>query len=300
MKKFFIIFVALLLLPGCKANDPNKQNVNFEDKKIIEEESYEYGHGVVDYQFEKWSYDGQNLVFDYFINNIRQECEFGLVFLVDGICQTYEINGQKTSMYKVKMKANEEKKFTIKLTPEINSNKKLCNLNAFVILNPSAQIKEFKQYGHNHSISSTATINLELNSKAINDKIKVKSLNITYNDIPSNILKEYIKDNSNILNNNVYVEYVPSEDNKDNVIPADDPINIRVFGKKGNYNVLVVKDNVITDTYSTAVKENKYSLVTLDAIIKDTTNIYFLVVPIDVQDSHDYIMMNQSERYVVK
>ncbi len=34
--------------------------------------------------------------------------------------------------------------------------------------------------------------------------------------------------------------------------------------------------------------------------MKETTNLYFLVVPIDIQDPYDYIMMNQSERYIVQ
>lgn len=300
MKKILIVFGVLTLLLGCKANNQKPEDVDFENQQVIEEERYEYGHGVVDYQFEKWSYNGQDLVFDYFIKNIEKEAEFGLVFLIDGINQTYEVDGEKTSMYKVNMKSNEEKKLSIKLKPEIDSNKKTCNLNAYLILNPSTQIKESKQYIYDHSISSTATINLDLNSHAASDKIKVKSLDVTYDDIPSDILKEHVRDGENMLNTNVNIEYVSSDGNEDNILNADKPIKLRAFGKSGNYRVLVVKDNVITETYDIGIKDKQYSIMTLNVDLENTTNIYFLIVPTDVQDVQDYIMMNQSERYIVK
>ncbi len=300
MKKLFSMFLVAVLLLGCNISQEKQENVNFESPQINEDDSYEYEHGVVNYKFERLSYNGESLSFDYFINNIRQECEFGLVFLVDGVCQTYEIEGQKTSMHKVKMKTNEKKVFSIKMVPEIAQNKELCNVNAFVILNPSTQIKNIKQYGHNHSISSTATMNLKLESNCASDKIQVKTLNTTYNDIPSDELKTFIKDGMNILKENVYIDYMTADENIDNTFYSNEPTYLRVFGKSGDYNVLVVEDNIITNMYRTSVKENKYSLMTLDLNIKNTKNIYFLIVPIDVQDVQDYIMIGQSERYIVK
>lgn len=298
MKKIFVVFLMLTQLVGCKANNQKQKEIDFENQQIIEEESYEYRHGVVDYNFEKWSYNGQDIVFDYFINNIRQECEFGLVFLIDGICQTFEVDGEKTSMYKIKIKSNEEKHFSVKLMPNIDSEKKECNFNAYVILNPSNEIKDLKQYEHNHKISSTATINLELNDDAFNNEIIVEMLDVTYEDISRDILKDYIRDDINMLESNVYIECTGLKDN--DYIYDNNCINLRLFGEAGNYRVLVVEDNIITHTFNALIKEKQYTNMPLQLSLEDTKNIYFLIVPIDVQDPYEYVMINQSERYIVK
>ncbi len=300
MKKILIAISFLLLLVGCSSTspEPDTTEIDFGNQQELKEESYDFGHGVVDYDFETWSYDGEELEFEYFIKNTGSECEFGLIFLIDGVPQIYEVEGETTEMYSLSMSTGEEQVLSIKINPRIDSDKKECNLNAFVIFNPSTKIEDIKQYGFNHSVSSTATIHLELNHSAMDPDVKVETVDVKYKEIPTDVLVQYFKGEIDVLDYNVYVEQSGVEDSQ--YVTKDSPIDLNVFGKSGNYRLLAVEDNHITHIYDIRLEEKQYTTVSLEIPMKETTNLYFLVVPIDIQDPYDYIMMNQSERYIVQ
>ncbi len=299
MKKILIFISVFFLLVGCNSKDNTKEKINFEKTESQEEEHYEYEHGVANYHFEQWNYNGETLSFDYNINNIGKECEFGLMFLIDGIPQEYEVDGEMTSMYILDMETNKNKTLSIKMNPKIDTEKDKCNFNAFLILNPSLHIEDIKQYGHNHSISSVGTILLEMNKTSINKNIKLENTEVHYQDIPKQVIKDNTKDGMNMLDSNIYIAKNSSEDNQ-NYLYINEPLQLKIYGKKGNYRILEFKNNQISNMYNITVKKDQYSNITLNPVMKKNDNIYFLVVPLDAQDPYDYIMINQSERWIVK
>ncbi len=302
MKKLLISFVAIFMmifLPGCQSNnDEQDEEIDFQEQEIQQDEAYTFEHGLVDYNFEKWSYVGQPLIFDYRIVNTGKECEFGLVFLVDGIVQTYETEGKSTSMYTLNMETGDQKVLSIKLTPKIDSAKTECNLNAFVVKNPSKQIKDIKEYGYNHTISSTATVYLEMNTPSVDENIKTEDVDVKFREIPAEVIKEHTKEGINMLDSNVYVEMVNTDEQ--GCLKKNEPVEIEAYGKAGNYRILEFNNNKVINTYNVSLQKDQYSCVTIESAYKNNDNIYFVIVPADIQDPYDYVMLNQSERSIVK
>lgn len=302
MRKLLISFVAIFMmifLPGCQAdNSDQDEEIDFQEQEIKQDEGYTFEHGIVDYNFEKWSYDGQPLTFDYRIENTGKECEFGLVFLVDGIVQTYETEGKSTSMYTLNMETGDQKVLSIKLTPKIDSDKTECNLNAYVVKNPSKQIKDIKEYGHNHTISATATVYLEMNTPSVDENIKSNNVDVKFQEIPAEVIKEHTKEGINMLDSNVYVEMVNTDEY--NYLKKNEPVEIEAYGKAGNYRILEFNNNKVINTYNVSLQKDQYTCMTIESAYKKNDNIYFAIVPADIQDPYDYVMLNQSERSIVK
>ncbi len=299
MKKILIIICLLFIFTGCTKKQKNTEEINFNNINS-QEERYEYEHGIVNYQFEQWNYNGNKLNFNYNISNQGKKCEFGLIFLIDGIPQEYSINGKKTSMYTFNMKSNETQILSIEMMPKINTKKSQCNFNAFLILNPSTHIKDIKQYGHNHSISSAPTVSLIMDKHSIDEKIQIENIKYDYEDIPSQILNEYLKDGTNILESNIYIERNLMNDEDGDYLYKEKPLQLKAYGKQGKYRILEFRNNSISHMYNVVVKREKYSNIVLKTDFNKNDNVYFLIVPLDSQDPYDYIMINQSERWIVK
>lgn len=298
MKKVLVYMLVLFCLFGCTTTNQENKDIEFGNTPM-QEEYYLYEHGVDGYQFEKWKYDGDSLSFDYTINNDEKECEFGLVFLVNGIKQEYEVEGQRTSMYLLNMNTGDKKTLSIKMNPRIDEDRKDCNVNAFLILNPSKHIEDAKQYGHNHSISSVGTIILEMDKAAVDKSINVSSVDVQYQNIPEDVIKDNTKDGINMLDSNIYIQKNTSDDNQVE-LHKDTPVQFNIYGKQGRYRLLEFCNNEVTHMYDVDVRQNQYSSIMLNVDMKENDNAYYLIVPLDTQDPYDYVMMSQSERLIVK
>lgn len=295
MRKTKFMLSIILLLVGCSSQVDESENIDF-DEPIIVEEKYEFVHGVVNYQFEKWSFKDEPLNFDYEIKNIGLEAEFGLVFLIDGLPQTYEVDGQMTNMYKVILETDKETKVSISMIPKVLTNSNETNINAFVVLNPSTQIDDVKKYKMNHAISSTATIRLILEEHQYNTDFEIKKIGTDFEPISEEVLEKFREIDATMLGENAYIEA------DDDILFVSSMANfsLNAYGKPGHYRLLTVEDNVITDASEIEIKEETYTKISLNLELEDVTNLYFLLVPLDVQDVHGYLMMSQSNRWIVE
>ena len=138
-----------------------------------------------------------------------------------------------------------------------------------------------------------------MNKTAIDKNIKSENIEVHYQDIPKQVISDNTKDGINMLDSNIYLIQNSSKDNQ-NYLYKNEPLQLEIYGKKGNYRILEFKNNKISNMYNVTVKENQYANITLNSAMEKNDNIYFLIVPLDAQDPHDYIMMNQSERWIVK
>lgn len=294
MRKIILLFCSLLFV-GCSSKAGENETIDFDEPLDIEE-NYSFGHGVVDYQFEKWNFSGEPLTFDYEIKNIDDELEFGLVFLVDGLPQTYEVDGETTSMFKTHLKTGEETTISISMTPKVHTKLNETNLNAYVVLNPSTEFEDIKKYKTNHGISSTPTISLNLEDHKENTDFNEKTLKTDFEPISNDVLTNLLGGDGTMLRENIFLVSV----NDDTYIKSATNLILNAYGKSGHYRLLTVEDNVITDASEIEIKEETYTKISLNLEMEDVTNLYFLLVPLDVQDVHGYLMMSQSNRWIVE
>lgn len=294
MRKIILLFCFILLV-GCSAKVGENETIDFDDPLDIEEK-YSFGHGVVDYQFEKWNFSGQPLTFDYEIKNIEDEIEFGLVFLVDGLPQTYEVDGETTTMFKTHLKTGEETTISISMTPKVHTTLNETNLNAYIVVNPSTEIEDIKKYKMNHSIGSTPTIRLILEEHQHNTDFGINKIGTDFEPISEEVLEKFREIDATMLSENAYIEA------DDDILFVNSMTNfsLNAYGKVGQYRLLTVEDNVITDASEIEIKEETYTKISLNLELDDVTNLYFLLVPLDVQDVHGYLMMSQSNRWIVE
>ncbi len=299
MKKIIMIAVILSLLIGCGIYIVKEQQDTYITPEIIEDESYEFSHGIIDYNFETWSYNGEPLEFEYFVQNVRSDCEFGIMFLIDGIPQTYDVDGQETKMYTLDMKAGEKQEIAVTLSPQIASTHTMCNLHAYVILNPSTIVTDAMDYEFNHSVSSTATVPLEMKEPAIDESITVQSVDTTYEELPEEVKEANIVSDINMLESNIYCQINEVESQTFPSLDKEEPVSLSVYGKGGEYRILMLEDNIVTNIYDLYVEDNQYATVSLELEKKETTNVYFLVVPVDVAADLEYLLIAQSKRCIV-
>lgn len=300
MRKIIITVLLVFFFTSCtRSSDvPNQDNINLGNSDGHVSENYEFSHGFVNYQFETLNYDGEPLELEYFIENMGKECELGLVVLVDGITQYFEVDGKQSNIYKNDFKKEQRRQFSIKLNPQA-FDKKEANLNTYLVLNPSKKINNIKEYGNNHAISNNVTVRLNMNVTN-NTKDIIKNPTINYESIPSDILESYTIKGMNMLESDIYVVVNGMVEQGNKIVDVNQPLNVNVFGKAGMYRLLTVIDNQIVETLNVMVKENQVAIVNVEPPLEKNNNLYFLVVPVDPQDQQNYTVIAQSERMIVQ
>lgn len=288
------------MITGCAKQDSGSLPIDFEgenDKEI----TYEFGHGVIDYNFDEWNYDGlTSLDFDYVIDNQGSAAEFGLIILIDGIPQRFNVEGSETMMHKVEIQQESRSEIKIELTPEIEKTKNKVNLTPILILNPSIKVQDIKEYGVNHSISSAPTVNLSLETSQESKSKSNTDIIISYTELPDSVEEEYIKNGFNMLETEIYLQTEIGGNEDSQYIDSNDNMDISILGKSGEYRLLTFVNNEIVDYYNVVVNPENITNIKLGVKAKAGDNIYFFIVPRDVQEPQEFVLPSQSMKWIVK
>ncbi len=302
LKKLSVFFICTFLLTGCSSSESKEEvesqtDINFEGEESVERH-YEFVLGVENYNFEEWTYTGESLKFNYFIDNIGNPITLGVMFLVDGVPQNFTVNNEEKIMEVVTANTEEKVILEITLDPQVIQNETKVNISPITILNPHKVVTSTADYSaFEHSLSRSS--NIILNVSNPKDLIQTpQSVDIQYSDISQEVLEEHIFDGQSSLLMNTYID-IKNTLNENGTINSEN-INIEAYGAPGAYNAILFEDNEATQIVSVNIEEHKYSKFTLKQPNEETKNIYVVLVPKDIRSFETDIYTIQSGRYIVE
>lgn len=238
----------------------NKEEVNpFDLKDNNESYDISYSFGPVNIE-DSIEFNGKSIEKDYeYINESDVKCNFGFMVFIDGIPQSYKVNGnsEEKFMHTFDVEKNAKEQFKAMLKPSVGKKGDTLGLYTVSIFNPNFSLnKELKMLGHNYTLAQVLPIDIKYKDSStikrvnISDKYTLHQIN---DDIKQ---KYYIKDTNNKYidpkMDNVYLNY--NKDYKEMKIVGknNSKINLVFEGlgivDDGKYRTTIFIDNNPTKT----------------------------------------------------
>lgn len=252
-KKVILCLVCILCMSGCAS----KQSISEMNTAGSEENPFEdiQGTNDLDYFFsiKYLDYDENNtdvyldengkLPLNVEIKNYSSEIEVGLVFFVDGIPQSYEVDGESYDLYPVTVGENETKDVSVSIDVEYGIEGSRHYIYGATVLFPFYQTKN---HGVGHEYGINEFLPLYLNAEATN-VVKNEMFHIDYSEISEETRKEYEVSSSmgtsiNRLENNL-IEKIDQKETTEEMecIHVDESAEITLLGGAAtNYGMAVL------------------------------------------------------------
>lgn len=298
MKKLFIIL--FLFAGGCSTQQVQKEKIDFDKPNNESDTVYDFSHGIVGYNFEKIVSEDGEISFKYQISNNGKEVDLGIVFLIDGLPQKIKIDREEVLMFTKHFNSMESEEIEVKLNVDSELYPQNSNLNAIAIINPTMKIETPQQYGVNHYASFSPTMKVELGQGQKSDIVRKHEEGLVFMDLAEEDKAQYQHHGENMLNTEVYIEVAPKVQEGVDTIKKQESIPIKILGAPGFYRVIIAEDNILSDLFVAEVKSGKKSELEIKRDFENVQNVYFVVIPIDEQDTHSYVMPGQSSKWVLE
>ncbi|MBU3129924.1 hypothetical protein LGL55_19570 [Clostridium tagluense] len=204
------IIITSLLASGCTSN--YKKNVPINNKNTessvnpfdLNDEKSDvqaaFGFGPVN-PVDELSYTGAPIQQEYFYDNVGgADCNLGFMIFIDGIAQSYKINGENTEeiMHKFDVKKKSKIMFKASFKPNIGKKGDKLGLYVTTIVNPK-HVPSVKSpdFGNNLALSQVLPVNLKYVESANNSQLKVYDKYLMQN-VTEKIKNQYLSaDESN-------------------------------------------------------------------------------------------------------
>lgn len=178
MQKRFRLFAALLacslLLTACGKNESSAPSENVfadyqtGDNAADSAQSIAISAGVQDNDSMRFTYSGEPVAINYGFN-ASDDCEVGLLIFLDGVLQSYQVDGQTTAMHTLDLKADAEQIFTLYLTPSLGEEGGTLRLNFVNVFDPTlktAPADGTVVFGNAHKFSQSMPWSLQMQAPA--------------------------------------------------------------------------------------------------------------------------------------
>ncbi|WP_249029585.1 hypothetical protein [Tannockella kyphosi] len=290
--KNIVILLILVLCTGCQnQGEVTDEEIDFQEDGQVEE-YFSYSHGVVDFNLEEWIVEGSTIDFNYYIENLGDACEIGLFFLIDGIPQQVTINNETGYMYNLDYDSGEYVEFEVSIQSIVMEETTEANLQPCVVLNPSTIVTS-STYTFDHLISCTAPVVLNTTNLEYEIIENIETLIPNSREISASEVEE-------LGGEKIWSSVVINQSNNNEVYVSNLPLDLTMYGKAGTYRLLVMEDNTFTGIYTTEMIEQSYCDITIDALLEDTKNISFLMIPLEEFEGSQYTTAFQATRGIVE
>lgn len=227
---FFIITIILVsfLFVSC-GNDKKimKSNVskakstynpfNSGDEKTSVQAEFSFGPVNL---AKELSYTGNDIEEDYFYDNSGDaDCKFGFMIFIDGIPQSYKIDGEssKEIMHQFSVKKKNKVQFKVSFSPNTGKKGDKLGLYAVTIFNPNEiPSPSFPSFGNNHKLSQVLPVTLNYLKSADSSEPEIDDKYSTEN-VTEEIKKEYLavdkNDNGKYVSQGVHSFYLKFNNN---------------------------------------------------------------------------------------
>lgn len=182
MKKIYLLFMyalwVLLLLSSCKISTVSSvESQNLQDNPFAQEQTeevmYAYGFGLVSPDPEtNMVYDGSPIEFEYFIDNGGASMSVGMLMFVNGIPQTYCVEGETEETYMHIQQSPANQKITVKasFSPVTGRQGDTLSVRFLSILNPKNRPEKLDYiYGHTNAMMTFFPRYIEMAQDSVNN-----------------------------------------------------------------------------------------------------------------------------------
>lgn len=311
--KFYLALTLIFALCACSNQEElpiiNSATSETEDPFVIgggsETTMLGYKFGLIDFP-ENCTYSGKSIEFNMYYQNGSFEVETGFLIFVNGIPQTYFINGQGESsiMHKFDLAAGERQVVHISFDPNTGKKGDVMNLQFASILEPSYITDQNENYGNNHRLleltPSTLTFETDSNGQDFSGYSIEKNELIDYE-----ITNRYSLTSASAADTHTLRLYdtfadvdIFSKDNGSVLLTLED-----FGGVSAEYRTTIFIDNDpikiessydYTDYY---LKEGNYIRQKIKIAVNNSTekhSVYAISVPIDTNSSGTICISNSS------
>lgn len=249
----------------------------------------------------RFAYTGEPIAIDYAFS-ASDSCRMGLLIFMNGILQSYQVDGQTTVMHSVNLKAEEEQVFTLYLTPTVGKAGDEVQLNFVNVFDPSlktAQADGAVVFGNSHKFSQPLPWSVEMQADAKSDSPQI-STNAEIVAMTDEQIQGYLQTDSrgNTRDKRDALQFEITADGQDMApcysLQAQNNIELRLYGNTAQtYRVCLLADFTTllpingAQFVDVAVQKDSYSVVQFSIernTLEPYTNLFAVAVALDSED----------------